>query len=607
VVRGRKGKPVTDLEPEDVTITGNGVKQAILNFRLVRAPRPSAPPAAIFRPYVMIRWDANRDMIRGVQPGCEFEQERTELQSVLASGIFDRAPNLALVLTYICEKYFEGETEHIKEYNVAVEALGRPADFDPKRNSIVRVEAYRLRKRLREYYESEGARHAVWIDIPSGQYAPQFVPKPAPKPAPELTLSVPAPAAPACLENADRPADRPADSAPPAIEQTQEVGPLLTSISFGPSEPKQLPQPARYRYRFWIAIPCLALALCGVIAWKAVSGATAKVAASPVAGVVSSASHEIRILVGLKEGTYTDRFGKVWQSDAYFEGGDVFEGAGHPILGTRDQRLYRQRREGVFSYDIPLPPGVYELRLHFAETLYGENNVAGGGESSRVFQVLANGAQILREFDVIRDVGSNTADTRAFKDISPSSDGKLHLRFEPQINPAIVSAIEITSGIHGKLVPIRMVSREHPYTDSQGRIWAADGYSRRGQLAVRTEPVLNIDDPDLLRGERFGNLTYEIPVPPGRYGVKLYFAEAWFGPGNFAGGGIGSRIFDILCNGVAVRRGFDIFKEARGSSRAVIVPIHGLEPDPQGKLTIALRPVRNYASLNALEVIDESK
>jgi Malectin domain len=537
-------------------------------------------------------------MIRGVHLGNDFVEERTELQSVLASGILDRAPNLALVLTYICEKYFEGQPEHIKEYNVAVEALGRPAEFDPKRNSIVRVEAYRLRKRLREYYEAEGTNHSVWIDIPSGQYAPQFVRQPPP----ELTLSVPAPVQPACLDNPDLSDDQ----GPPAQEPTQAVGPLLTSISFGPAQAPLLPPSSRRRY-LWIAIPCLAIVLCGFLLWETVSAGTAKVAASPVAGIASPPSHEVRILVGLKDGTYIDRFGQMWRSDDYFQGGAVFEDAGHRIGGTRDQRLYRRRREGAFTYDIPLPPGVYELRLHFAETLYGENNLAGGGETSRIFEVFANGVQILRSFDVIGEVGADTADTRTFKDISPAADGKLHLKFEPVTNPAIVSGIEITRGVPGKLVPIRVVSREHPYTDNQGRTWAADGYSRGGQLAVRTEPVVNIDDPELLRGERFGNLTYEIPVPPGRYGVKLYFAEAWFGPGNFAGGGTGSRIFDIFCNGVAVRRGFDIFKEARGSGRAIIVPLHGLEPDPYGKLTISLRPIRNYASLNALEVTDESR
>jgi hypothetical protein len=527
-----------------------------------------------------------------VQPARDFELERMELESVLSSGIFDRAPNLANVLTYICEKYFEGAAEQIKEYNVAVEALGRPAEFDQKHNSIVRVEAHRLRKRLREYYESEGASHRVLIHIPCGQYAPQFVRRPLP----ERSLGVPSSAEPVCLENAL-----------PAPDRIHAVGPLLAPVSFGPAQPPLIPPSSRYRYRLWIAGPFLALALCGLLLWKSVSAGTEKVALSSAAGIVSTPPYDVRILAGLKDGTYIDRFGRTWQSDAYFQGGAVFECAGQRISGTRDPSLYRNRREGAFSYDIPLPPGVYELRLHFAETLYGENNMAGGGETSRIFNVFANGVQILWGFDVIGEVGADNADTRAFKDISPAADGKLHLRFDPVTNPAIVSGIEITRGIPGKLAPIRMVSREHPYTDKQGLTWAADSYSLGGQLATRTEPVLNIADPELLRGERYGNLTYVIPVPPGRYGVKLFFAEAWFGPGNFAGGGVGSRIFDILCNGVAVRRSFDIFKEAHGSNRAVVVPLHGLEPDPQGKIAISLHPIRNYASLNALEVTDESK
>src|ERR1700686_1661113 len=114
---------------------------------------------------------------------ADFGQERLELEAILASGIFHRAPNLAQVLTYVCAKYFEGSAEQIKEYNIAVEALGRPADFDQKRDSIVRVEAHRLRKRLREYYEAEGADHALRIDIPPGQYAPRFLLREAPEPS----------------------------------------------------------------------------------------------------------------------------------------------------------------------------------------------------------------------------------------------------------------------------------------------------------------------------------------------------------------------------------------------------------------------------------------
>src|SRR5215472_10359438 len=115
---------------------------------------------------------------------AEFEQEKHEVEALLASGIFQRAPNLEHVLTYVCSKYFHGAADEIKEYNIAVEALGRPAEFDQKRDSIVCVEAHRLRKRLREYYENEGASRPIHIEIPSGQYAPRFIRKAANLPAP---------------------------------------------------------------------------------------------------------------------------------------------------------------------------------------------------------------------------------------------------------------------------------------------------------------------------------------------------------------------------------------------------------------------------------------
>src|SRR5579864_6386613 len=102
-------------------------------------------------------------------------EARAELEAVLKSGLFAHAPSLAQFLSYVCDRCLEGQSNQIKEYNIAIEALGRPADFDQKADSIVRVEAHRLRKRLREYYEGEGANHPIQIEIPSGQYAPRFI------------------------------------------------------------------------------------------------------------------------------------------------------------------------------------------------------------------------------------------------------------------------------------------------------------------------------------------------------------------------------------------------------------------------------------------------
>jgi len=537
---------------------------------------------------------------------AEYAQEKQELAAVLASGIFNRAPNLAQLLTYVCAKYFEGSAEQIKEYNIAVDALGRPADFDQKRDSIVRVEAHRLRKRLREYYSAEGAEHALHIDIPPGQYAPRFLIQGAPQTS--LSTEALVVQADAGAPELSDPVSADAVALVPATAEALVVaanGSSHAQVTAGPL----IQASARPRKALLPIVILLACCTGAIALWKVPAGkGTRTVGIVPaIKPPRTTNAEEIRILAGHKDGDYTDRLGRIWQADQYFQGGYVFEAPGHPIMGTHEPRIYQSRREGAFSYDIPLSPGAHELRLHFAETLYGENNVAAGGESSRVFNVYINGEEVLHEFDVINEVGASTADVRAFKDVAPAADGKLHLRFEPFTNPPQLSAIEITPGIPGRLQPIRITALDRSYTDKQGRVWEPDGYSRGGQLVLRTQPVEGATDPELFRGERFGNLKYVIPVPAGRYGVTLYFAEAWFGPGTPPGGGAGSRLFDILFNGAVFRRHFDIFKEARGGGRALTLSAHGLEPDAQGKLNIALTPSRNYACINAIEVLDESK
>ena len=66
-----------------------------------------------------------------MQAAADFRQERHELEA-FSRPAFQPRPNLAQVLTYVCAKYFEGAAEQIKEYNIAVEALGRPRRFRPE-------------------------------------------------------------------------------------------------------------------------------------------------------------------------------------------------------------------------------------------------------------------------------------------------------------------------------------------------------------------------------------------------------------------------------------------------------------------------------------------
>src|SRR5262245_41779603 len=108
------------------------------------------------------------------------EEERQELARLLALPEIARSANLVRLLSFICERYFEGRSDEIRESTIAVQALGRKKEaFDSQADPIVRVTARTLRKRLEDYYRHEGRGHAVHLVLPTGQYVPRFVRKDA--------------------------------------------------------------------------------------------------------------------------------------------------------------------------------------------------------------------------------------------------------------------------------------------------------------------------------------------------------------------------------------------------------------------------------------------
>ena len=497
----------------------------------------------------------------------DFSEEKRELESVLASGILSRAPALEQLLLYICNKYFAGAADEIKEYNIAVDALGRPTDFDQKRDSVVRVQIHRLRERLAEYYRSEGAHHRTQIVIPQGRYTPRFVP----------------------IEGA-------------ATAKQDLVEEMASPVS--PSVPAPV-HTRDHNPRFWLMIAIAAIAVLGVSALLLIRSRPGKRTAPPVIAATAPTG-SVRILAGLSDGTFVDGFGHVWQKDQFFEGGSVITAPGRQIYGTREPRLYQSGREGNFSYSIPLKPGVYELRLHFAEMLFGETNPSGyGGEGTRVFGVLINGKPEAR-LDVVGEAGAAAADIKVFKDISPAPDGKLHLNFDPISSAPFINAIEITPGTPNRLRPIRIVAQPKGFTDKSGNDWEPDRFAIGGQIVAPPTTVMGTDEPELYTSGRFGNLTYIFPVPSGRYSLTLYTSERWYGPNLTGGGGAGSRLFDIFCNGVALVRNFDIYERSGGALRALVKTFNGLEPNHQGKLVISMVPEREFAFVNALEVMDHT-
>jgi adenylate cyclase len=102
------------------------------------------------------------------------EAVRAELERILASKSFQNAGRHSRLLRYVTEKTLSGESEQLKEYAVGVEVFDRDASYDPRVDSIVRVEAGRLRTRLDEYYANDGASSGVRITLPKGGYVAQF-------------------------------------------------------------------------------------------------------------------------------------------------------------------------------------------------------------------------------------------------------------------------------------------------------------------------------------------------------------------------------------------------------------------------------------------------
>lgn len=99
---------------------------------------------------------------------------RREIERIAASGPFRRAPRLVEFLRFVVEETLAGRGEELKEYRVGVSVYRRPADFDPATDSVVRVEARRLRAALDRYETEASGRITISIRIPKGGYVPEF-------------------------------------------------------------------------------------------------------------------------------------------------------------------------------------------------------------------------------------------------------------------------------------------------------------------------------------------------------------------------------------------------------------------------------------------------
>jgi TolB-like protein/Tfp pilus assembly protein PilF len=120
---------------------------------------------------------------------------REQLDRILKSRPFQPSRRRQRFLDYIVNETLAGRGERLKGYNIAIEVFDRAETFDPVVDPVVRIEAARLRDKLREYYESDGQNDRVRIDLPKGTYTPhiEFRRPATPRSQPDRSLAAVAP------------------------------------------------------------------------------------------------------------------------------------------------------------------------------------------------------------------------------------------------------------------------------------------------------------------------------------------------------------------------------------------------------------------------------
>ena len=542
------------------------------------------------------------------------EAARMELEAVAGSLV--RTPRLEQLLRYMAERYFDGQTDELTEYNIATDVFGRKkTEFIASEDAIARVETHRLRKRLTAYYEGLGRDHAIHISVPLGTYVPHFT---------EWSSSRDGTVKDASIDLVE--------SRAPVVSANREVGPHVSPMSAAADLDQRESEAAKriasgLRRRGWmLVVPAVLLGLliaelalrsrksgsaasAAVAVQTGVEGGGATDSTKPGGPTVRTASGAVpvalpfRMVAGYTGAPQRDNAGDVWQQDQYSSGGWARNQSKEFIARTGNPFLFRYGRAGDFSYNIPLLPGSYELHLYFMQG--SETDQSEDAENKAIFNVLVNNVPLLSNFDIVSDaLGRNVADERVFRDVSPGPDGMVHMQLSTYVGTPSISALQILANSTHKQLPMRLVMQPTSYTDSQGQLWRPDSYYLLGRSLSHNLPGPGTDA-EVLPFERYGHFQYALPVDArDRYTLTLRFTELYFGSQG-SDNQQDLRLFRVLCNGEILLDDFNIAKEV-GSFRTLQKTFHHLKPSAQGKLNLDFEPITNYATVSSIEIVDES-
>jgi hypothetical protein len=102
------------------------------------------------------------------------DEVRAQVERLVRSKAFETSEVHRRLLQYLAEKTLKGEADRLKEYTIGLEAFGKPDSYDPRHDSIVRLQVGRLRQKLTAYYQTEAAEDDVLISLPKGAFKLNF-------------------------------------------------------------------------------------------------------------------------------------------------------------------------------------------------------------------------------------------------------------------------------------------------------------------------------------------------------------------------------------------------------------------------------------------------
>jgi hypothetical protein len=306
----------------------------------------------------------------------------------------------------------------------------------------------------------------------------------------------------------------------------------------------------------------------------------------------------VRIACG-RSAAFTGSDGNIWDVDLIGQGGINYTSE-RVIEGTTNPSLLQAGRVGsTIRYAILLPPGLYAVRLHWAETLCRQLG-------DRVFHVDINGRRVLREFDVHQAAqGADRAWDEVFRYQVPDADGRIVVELTGSSHPlsitneAFISAIEVLpeSGVQRRIT----CGTDRDWIDWSGQIWTADGRTKSDEV-LHTTRVIWAANPTLFdqglyqsacTGEDF---TIRLPLPPGLYSVHLLIAELWQEQP-------GTRSMDIWINGQPLVNSWDPAIQAGTVGRAADLRLDQVAPGADGCITVRCRACGEYpAILQAISI-----